>query len=274
MHPGIYMPRFPPSFLFDKQILRSYIIAHTAFDTPNLCVFCEVKQMEAKKCWSETFRAAFPHTLPVMTGYLVLSLAYGVLMQSKGYGPLWSTLTSALAYSGSMQYAAVILFAGSFDPLAALVLSITINARYIFCSVGMLNRFSNTGLFKPFLFFALSDESFALASTLDVPVGMDKGRFYFAMFLLDYSYWVLGTLAGGLIGQMIRFSTAGLDFALTAMYAALFIDLLCDRSSRISGVIGLVCTVLSLFIFGSGNVVIPAMVLIIIVLVAGRRKIA
>ena len=217
-------------------------------------------------------KAAFPYTVPVMTGYLVLSAAYGVLMQSKGYGPLWSTLTSALAFSGSMQYAAVILFAGTFDPLAALIFSITINARYIFCSIGVLNRFAAAGPFKPFLYFALSDESFALASTLETPDGLDTGRFYFAMFALNYSYWVLGTLIGGLVGTLITFSTAGLDFALTAMYVALFLDLLHDKVSRASGVIGLVCTLLSLVIFGAGNVVIPAMLMIIAVLIAVRRK--
>lgn len=122
--------------------------------------------MNTKAGWGRTVKAAFPYTVPVMTGYLVLSAAYGVLMQSKGYGPLWSTLTSALAFSGSMQYAAVILFAGTFDPLAALIFSITINARYIFCSIGVLNRFAAAGPFRPFLYFALSDESFALASPL------------------------------------------------------------------------------------------------------------
>ena len=43
-------------------------------------------------------RAAFPATVPVMTGFLCLGLAYGVLMRSKGYGPLWSTLMSAVAF--------------------------------------------------------------------------------------------------------------------------------------------------------------------------------
>lgn len=231
-----------------------------------------MEPLNTKAGWGRTFKAAFPYTVPVMTGYLVLSAAYGVLMQSKGYGPLWSTLTSALAFSGSMQYAAVILFAGTFDPLAALIFSITINARYIFCSIGVLNRFAAAGPFKPFLYFALSDESFALASTLETPDGLDTGLFYFAMFALNYSYWVLGTLIGGLIGTLITFSSAGLDFALTAMYVALFLDLLHDKVSRVSGVIGLVCTLLSLVIFGAGNVVIPAMLMIIAVLIAVRRK--
>ena len=40
------------------------------------------------------FRAAFPATIPVMTGYLCLGMAFGVLMTSAGYGPGWSFFSS------------------------------------------------------------------------------------------------------------------------------------------------------------------------------------
>lgn len=131
--------------------------------------------MNTKAGWGCTFKAAFPYTVPVMTGYLVLSAAYGVLMQSKGYGPLWSTMTSALCFSGSMQYAAVILFAGMFDPLAAPIFSITINARYIFCSIGVLNRFAAAGPFKPFLYFRCPTKASPSPRRLRLPTGLTPG---------------------------------------------------------------------------------------------------
>ena len=34
----------------------------------------------------KTLRYAFARTLPIMAGYLVLGLGFGVLLQSKGYG--------------------------------------------------------------------------------------------------------------------------------------------------------------------------------------------
>ena len=34
----------------------------------------------------KTLRYAFVRTLPIMAGYLVLGLSFGVLLQSKGYG--------------------------------------------------------------------------------------------------------------------------------------------------------------------------------------------
>lgn len=232
------------------------------------------KNIEKSNQWKYIFKAAFPYTLPIMTGYLVLAAAYGLLMQSNGYGPLWSTMASLLIYGGSLQYAASMLFTVPFNPLEALILSLSINARYLFCSVGMLNNFADAGKFRPFLFFSLSDESFALAATVKPPAGMDKGRFYFLMFLLNYSYWALGTLLGGLIGTLITFDTTGLDFALTAMYVAMLLDLMKDKQSRICGIIGLLCTALSLMLFGADNLVIPALIFILIVLIAGRRKLS
>ena len=219
----------------------------------------------------KAFRAAFPHTVPIMAAYLVLSFAYGIIMQSKGYNPVLAVALSALVYGGSLQYAAVDLFTTEFDPLSALLLGLSVNARYLFCSVGMLSRFADTGKVRPFLFFALSDESFAVAATVDPPQGVKSGAFYFWVCMLDYLYWVVGTLLGGLFGAMVKLDTAGLDFTLTAMYIAIFVDLLRDRRSRICGLIGVLCTTAALLIFGRDGLVAPALVMILAVLIPLRR---
>ena len=186
-------------------------------------LFRRYSEMKIKNA-SAAFRAACPYTIPIMAAYLVLSVAYGVLMQSKGYSPIWALLISMLAYGGSMQYAAVNLFTVPFDPLNAFILSLTVNARYLFCSTGMLKRFSDVGKCRPFLFFSLSDESFAIAATTEPPDGIKPGPFYTAAFLLNYLYWAAGTLLGGLLGSLLPFDAGGLEFTLTAMYTAMLID--------------------------------------------------
>ena len=65
---------------------------------------------------------------------------------------------------------------------------------------------------------------------------------------------------------------AGLAFALTALFVVLFIEQLKGKQQRISGALGLVCTVVALAVFGADQMVIAAMVLILICLLAGRRK--
>ena len=217
-------------------------------------------------------RAAFPHTVPVLTGYLVLGIAYGLLMQTKGYGPLWSTLMSAIAFGGSMQYAAIALLTTVFDPVQAFLLSLMVNARHLFYGVSMLRKYAGLGSLRPLLIYWLTDETFSVLCTVDVPEGVERGHFYFWVSFLDYCYWVGGTLVGGLFGGLLTFNTTGMDFALTALFVVLLIEQLKGRSQRISGAIGLVCTVVALAVFGADKMVIAAMVLILVCLLAGRRK--
>lgn len=228
--------------------------------------------MKPKTPWRSVFRAAFPHTVPIMTGYIVLSLAYGVLMRAKGYGAIWSLLASMIAYCGSMQYAAIALLTAAFDPIGVFVLSLLVNARHVFYSLSLLNRFSDTGPYRPFLIYTLSDESFSLAATVEPPEGMDAGRFYFAMFFLNYCYWCGGSLVGGLLGSLLTFNTTGMDFALTAMFVVLFMEQLARRESRASGILGFLCAGTALALFGAENMVLPAMGLILVVLIGGRKK--
>lgn len=67
----------------------------------------------------ESIAGGVSHTLPVLTGYAFLGLAYGILMQSAGF-PFWyPALISLVVYAGSMQYAAVPLLGAAFDPAGA-----------------------------------------------------------------------------------------------------------------------------------------------------------
>ena len=228
--------------------------------------------MTRRQSWLRALRAAFPHTIPVLTGYLVLGIAYGILMETKGYGPLWSTLMSAIAFGGSMQYAAIALLTTVFDPIQAFLLSLMVNARHLFYGVSMLRKYVGIDALRPFLIYWLTDETFSVLCTVEVPDDVERGPFYFWVSFLDYCYWVLGTLAGGLFGTFLTFNTTGMDFALTALFVVLFMEQLKGRQKHISGAIGLVCTVVALAVFGTDKMVIAAMVLILACLLAGRRK--
>ncbi len=219
-----------------------------------------------------TLAAAFPHTVPVLTGYLVLGVAYGVLMQAKGYGAIWAFLMSAVAFCGSMQFVAITLLTTAFDPVGAFLMSLMVNARHLFYGVSMLGKYRGMGGVKAALIYLLSDETFSIVSSVEPPEGVEGKDFYLAVSLLDYFYWVGGTLLGSLAGQFIRFDTTGLDFALTGLFVVLFIEQVKNPKNRMSGIIGLVCTVAALAVFGADKLVIPAMVLVLVVLLLGRKK--
>ena len=220
--------------------------------------------------FSATLRAAFPTTIPVMTGFLCLGLAYGLLMRSKGYGPLWSTLMSAVAFGGSMQYVAIDLLTAAFDPIQAFLLSIMVNARHMFYGLSLLEQYGGVGAARVPLIYTLCDETFSLISTVEPPEGVRPRDFYLCISLLDYSYWVAATALGGLLGGLLTFNTTGMDFALTALFVVLFLEQWKKRENRPAGVIGSACAVLALLLFHD-DLVIPAMALILAALLGGRK---
>lgn len=220
----------------------------------------------------KAFTAAFPHTIPVLTGFIVLGIAYGVLMQTKGYGIGWSVLFSAAAFCGSMQFVAITLLTTAFNPLQAFFLSVMVNARHLFYGISMLEKYKGLGKIKYFLIYTLCDETFSISCSVKPPDDISRKYFFFFVSLLDYLYWVSGTFIGGILGNIITFNTKGLDFVLTSLFVVLFIEQLKKKENRWPALIGIVCTVAGLLIFGQDNLVIPSMVIILAVLAGGQKK--
>lgn len=231
-----------------------------------------MEQTTKKGTSGAAFRAALPATVPVMTGYLCLGMAFGVLMKTNGYNVVWSVLMSLMCFAGSMQFLTITLLTTAFDPLQAFLLSIMVNARHIFYGLAVLDKYKGLGKVRAFLIFTLTDETFSLVSTLEPPEGVERKDFYFWLSLLDYAYWVVGSAIGGLLGSLLTFNTTGLDFALTALFVVLFMEQWKKKENRPAGLIGIGCTVVSLAVFGADNLVIPAMVLIMAVLLGGRKR--
>ena len=169
-------------------------------------------------------RAAFPLTLPVMAGFLFLGVAYGVLMSSLGLGVFWTFLMSWLVFAGSMQYVALTLFAAAFNPLYALFVTLMVNARHVFYGLSMLDKMKNAGRWRPYVIFALCDETFSILCSTDAPSGVDSGLFMFFTALLNRWYWILASVFGAVVGDLIKFNTTGLDFTLTALFIVIFLN--------------------------------------------------
>lgn len=224
------------------------------------------------QAWKLALHSAFPHTLPVLTGFLFLGMAYGILMQTKGYGTVWAVLMSAVGFCGSMQFAALPLLTSAFDPLAALVLSIMVNARHLFYGLSMLDKYKGLGRLKFPLIFTLCDETFSLVSSITPPPGVVPKYFYLSISVLDYLYWVGGSFLGGALGSLLTFNTKGLDFVLTALFVVLFWEQMQWPPNRFAGLAGLAASAAAVWIFGAANMVIPAMILVVLILLGGRGR--
>lgn len=212
-------------------------------------------------------KAAFPHTLPVMAGYLFLGTSYGVLMAARGFSALYPFLTSVFIFAGSMEFALANLLLGAFSPLEAILLALMINSRHIFYGISMLDKYRGQGVKKIYLIFAMSDETFSLNYSANVPNGVDEGWFVFYISLLDQLYWILGATLGGVFGLLLSLDIQGIDFAMTAMFVVILLEQILSSKKNIpSAVIGLSVSALCLIIFGAEDFLIPSMTVMLLLL--------
>ncbi|NLP00651.1 MAG: branched-chain amino acid ABC transporter permease [Clostridiaceae bacterium] len=218
-------------------------------------------------------KAAFPHTIPVMTGYLFLGAAFGILLNSKGYHFGWAILMSFFIYAGSMQFIAVNLLTVAFNPINAFLITLIVNARHLFYGVSMLKNFKGIGSLKPYLIAGLTDETYSILCSTEPPDGIDKTWFMFFITLLNQMYWVIASAAGGLIGSLFTFDTMGIDFVMTALFVVIFINQWKSEKKHIPAITGVAVSVICLLIFGPENFIIPSMALIVLALTVFKKNI-
>lgn len=216
---------------------------------------------------SRALRAAFPKTLPILAGFLFLGFSYGMYMNVSGFSFLYPLFMSLLVFAGSVEFVAVSMLLGAFDPVQALLMTIMINARHLFYGISMLDKYRGVDKKKkPYLIFGLCDETFSINYTAVIPEGIDRGWFYFFVTLLNQMYWVGGATLGGLFGSVIPFETEGLDFVMTALFVVIFLDQWMKEKNHFSSLTGLAVSLICLLIFGSDHFMIPAMISILLLL--------
>lgn len=219
-------------------------------------------------------KAAFPLTLPVLAGYLVLGVGFGILLSSKGYSFLWAAVMSLTIYGGSAQYVAVDLLSSGAGLVSAALLTFLVNARYLFYGISMIDRYKNMGKIKPYLIFGLTDETYSLVCGAGVPEGVKPDKFFFYITLLDQLYWIAGSVIGAVAGSALKFNTEGVDFAMTALFVVIFINQWINSRSHIPAIIGIISTAVCLIIFGPTNFLIPSMIIISAALMAFRKPLS
>ena len=217
-------------------------------------------------------KKAFYKTVPVMAGYIVLGSGFGILLHNAGYGMIWAFAMSALIYAGSMQYVGIGLLTGGASVVTTIITTIMVNARHLFYSISMIDKYKDSGKYKPYLIFALTDETYSLLCDDDGEANGSINRYRFFVSLFDQCYWVLGSVIGSLLGSMIRFSTAGIEFSMTALFIASFTEQWIESDNHLPAIVGIVSTVMCLVVFGSENFLIPSMLLITVLLTILRGK--
>jgi 4-azaleucine resistance transporter AzlC len=221
---------------------------------------------------NRTIRQAFLKSIPVLAGYVVLGIGFGILMRDAGYGVLWTVAMSLFIYAGSLQYVGIGLLTGGASVLTTAITSLMVNARHLFYSISMIDKYKDAGQYKPYMIFALTDETYSLLCDGMTPSGVDTNQYRFLVSIFNHSYWVTGSVIGSLLGAVLPFSTEGIEFSMTALFIAAFTEQWLTTKDHVPALTGLICTLLCLIVFGKDNFLIPAMLLITLVLTLLRGR--
>lgn len=222
--------------------------------------------------YKKAFRKAFPYTIPVLTGYLFIGIAFGVMYAEKGYSFLWAISMSLLVYAGSGQYLAVNFFVPGFSFLQVIFLTFMVNVRHIFYGISLLEKFNKMGMKRWYMIFGLTDETYSLLCTTNVPEDVEDDKFLFAISIMNQCYWVLGSAIGAIAGTVLPINSEGIDFAMTALFVVIFVEQWMDKKNRIPEMIGVAVAIVALTIFGASSFVLPAMLAIVVLLFVGRKR--
>lgn len=218
-------------------------------------------------------KTALLKTLPVMAGYIVLGFGFGIISLKNGYGFWWVLAMSALIYAGSMQYVTVSLLTSGASLLTTALTTLMVNARHLFYGISMIEPYEDAGKKKPYMIFALTDETYSLVCTGEAPDGLDKHQYFFTVSLLNQLYWVFGSVLGVLVGTTVSFDSTGIDFAMTALFITVFVEQWKSTGNHIPAMVGLLVSVCCLALFGPGSFLIPSMVGISVLLFLGKSHI-
>ena len=216
-------------------------------------------------------KTAFLDTVPVMTGYLFLGFGFGIVLHQIGYGVLWSGAMSLFIYAGSMQYMAVSLLTSGAGLLTTALITFVVNARHLFYGISMVDAYKGAGKKKPYMIFALTDETYSLVSKNQVPEGISRHGYCFLVSLFDHIYWVTGSVLGSLAGSLIPINYEGIEFVLTALFVTIFVEQWLSTRHHAPALIGLATTAACLAIFGKDIFLIPSMVIIALLLTLMRK---
>ncbi|WP_428023966.1 AzlC family ABC transporter permease [Arcobacter sp.] len=206
------------------------------------------------------FKTALKVSIPVMMGYCVLGFAFGLLITSFNYPWYLAFLMSIFIYAGALQFLAIGFFSSKLGLIDIFITSIFVNIRQSFYGLSMLKKFKKSGKLKPYLIFGLTDETYALLTSIKDDEQLNKKYYYLYLSALNQFYWVFGTLVGAIFGSNISFDTKGLDFSLTALFIILAIEQYKANRNFTPFIIGAITSILAILLVPIDNMLIFAIV--------------
>ncbi|WP_120948317.1 AzlC family ABC transporter permease [Helicobacter mehlei] len=217
------------------------------------------------------FKEAFPHTIPICLGYLLMGVALGIFLQQNGYGVFATLCMSLFVYAGAVQFMVVALVSVHASLLNIFLLVAVVNARQICYAIAMIEPFSGMKKRLYYIAHALSDETFMLLNVAQ-PKQSVREDFMLAIALLNQSYWVLGTLLGSLLGDSFKLDVRGMSFVMVSIFVVIFMEQWKSTSRHAPALIGLMSALVCFIIFGKSHFLLPTLAIMVAIFLLFKRR--
>lgn len=217
-------------------------------------------------------KQAFHVALPIMTSYFFMSITYGLMMQSAGFGWYYSLLVSMVIYTGAYQFVFISMLQ-SMTPLYSVALTaLFMNSRNAFYVLPNAYEYKQMGKKALYMVHTLGDETFAADTYVKKSQLEHKHDTMFDVHVLARLSWMSGSVIGGVAGSLIPFDLTGIDFCMTAMFITIFIDQWRSTKEHFPQLLGLLVAVLCFYFLGSNFMLWAMMIASLILLLDIWRK--
>lgn len=224
-----------------------------------------------KRFSSAVLKTAFVKSIPIFCSYVFVSMAYGMMMASAGFPWYDSLLVSLTVYTGAFQFVLITFLSSGASLITIALTALLMNSRQSFYSLTFLKEFKQMGHRKLYMIHTMTDETYAVNCTLDLPK-KEKEDTMFLVALFSRCYWMIGSVIGGILGQIIPFDLTGIDFCMTALFLIIFIDQWEKAEKHTPALTGLGIGVICLLIFGENRFMLPALLIVSALLLLLQRK--
>ena len=220
-------------------------------------------------------RYAFLHSLPVMFGYVFLGIAFGIVLEEAGYNFLWALAISVFVFAGSMQFVLVPLLATAASPLTVAFTTLFVNSRHLFYGLSFIESFKKM---KPrlYMIFSLTDETYSVLCGCrnEDPEEKLRDDTWFLIAIFDQSYWVIGSVIGAILGQVLPIDFTGIDFSMTALFTVILVDQVMSnpKATRFAACAGLIISALCVLILGPSRFLLPALLITVLIVALNESR--
>lgn len=222
---------------------------------------------------TKVFKYCFKICAPVILGYIPAGFAFGLMITSQGFNIITSLIMSSFIYAGAGQYLAVDFFAKNISIFQMALMTFLINSKHMFYGLSLLDEFKNMGSKKKYMIFSLTDETYAVLTGTKIPESLDKNKCIFYISVINHISWIIGTFLGAVIGSSIKFNTAGLDFAMTALFLVILIEQLKSFKTKYPFIIGIISALSAWIILGKSNIILGGAVISVTLFIILKKRI-